>query len=287
MTLPTYDVFDERRYFEPGPTNETENLVKVGDMLDTTAGLSICEDLWNDEQLIERRLYHQNPIADLNAAGAEILFNLSASPFTVGKHEFRLELFAAQVRRFGKPLVYVNQVGGDDELVFDGNSIAFDASGKVIAHLKDFEEDLVVVDVPLAGTVLPTGPIHKFATGIESIYKALVLGLRDYVTKCGFKSVVLGLSGGIDSALTAALAVDALGRDKVVGVAMPSRFSSDHSIGDAKVLAENLGIEFHVVPIKTIHDAYEQTLAPRFACRQQPAAMSPKKTSRPASAGRC
>ncbi len=123
---------------------------------------------------------------------------------------------------------------------------------------------MAVVDVPLTGTTRPVGPIHKFATGIESIYKALVLGLRDYVTKCGFKSVVLGLSGGIDSALTAALAVDALGKDKVVGVAMPSRFSSDHSIGDAKVLAENLGIEFHVVPIKTIHDAYEQTLAPVF-----------------------
>ena len=172
------------------------------------------------------------------------------------------------MRRFGKPLVYVNQVGGDDELVFDGNSIAFDASGNVIAHLKDFEEDLVVVDVPLRGQALPHGPIHRFSTGIESIYRALILGLRDYVTKCGFKSVVLGLSGGIDSALTAALAVDALGKDKVVGVAMPSVYSSDHSVGDAKTLAENLGIEFHIVPIKSIHAAYEQTLAPSFAGQQ-------------------
>jgi NAD+ synthetase len=266
--LPTYDVFDERRYFEPGPANETENLVRVGDALDTTAGLSICEDLWNDEQLIERRLYHQNPIADLNAAGAQILFNLSASPFTLGKHEFRLELFGAQVRRFGKPLVYVNQVGGNDELVFDGNSIAFDASGNVLAHLKDFEEDLAVVDVPLSGQSFPAGSIHHFSTGIESIYRALILGLRDYVSKCGFKSVVLGLSGGIDSALTAALAVDALGKDKVVGVAMPSVFSSEHSVADAKALAKNLDIEFHIVPIKPIHSAYEQTLAPVFKGRE-------------------
>jgi NAD+ synthetase len=263
--LPTYDVFDERRYFEPGPANETENLVKVGDALDTTAGLSICEDLWNDEQMIDRRLYHENPIADLNAAGAQILFNLSASPFTLGKHPFRIELFGAQVRHYGKPLVYVNQIGGNDELIFDGNSAVFDASGNVIAHAKDFEEDLIVVDVPLAGQTVNAGPNHKFSTGIESIYRALILGLRDYVSKCGFNSVVLGLSGGIDSALTAALAVDALGKDKVVGVAMPSRFSSEHSVADAKLLAENLGVEFHIVPIKSVHDAYEQTLAPAFA----------------------
>ncbi len=268
--LPTYDVFDESRYFEPGPANETENLVKVGDALDLTAGLSICEDLWNDEKLIARRLYHQNPIADLNAAGAQVLINSSASPFVVGKHDFRLELFSAQVKRFGKPLVYVNQVGGNDELVFDGNSVAFDASGNVIAQAKDFEEDLVIVDLDMAhrqshfsGTEL-----HKYSKGIESIYKALVLGLKDYVRKCGFKSVVLGLSGGIDSALTAALAVDALGKDKVVGVAMPSRFSSDHSIADAKKLAENLGIEFHIIPIKPIHEQFETSLASAFKGRE-------------------
>jgi NAD+ synthetase len=260
--LPTYDVFDESRYFEPGPANETENLVQVGDRLDVTAGLSICEDLWNDEQLIGRRLYHQNPIADLNAAGAELLINASASPFVVGKHDFRLELFSAQVKRFGKPLVYVNQVGGNDELVFDGNSVAFDAAGNVIAHAKDFEEDLVIADVG-SGDRKPSG----HSTGIESIYKALVLGLRDYVTKCGFKSVVIGLSGGIDSALTAAIAVAALGKDKVVGVAMPSRFSSQHSVDDARQLAQNLGIAFHLVPIGDVHDAYERTLAPTFAGR--------------------
>jgi NAD+ synthase (glutamine-hydrolysing) len=256
--LPTYDVFDESRYFEPGPSDERENLVTIGDQI---CGLSICEDLWNDEKLIARRLYHQNPIADLNAAGAQILLNSSASPFVVGKHDFRLELFGAQVKRFGKPLVYVNQVGGNDELVFDGNSVAFDASGNVVAQAKDFEEDLLVVDIAAAPRN-HVSPTHS--TGIESIYKALILGLRDYVKKCGFKSVVLGLSGGIDSALVATLAVAALGKEKVVGVAMPSRFSSDHSVNDARQLAGNLGIEFHIVPISAVHDAYEQTLAPAF-----------------------
>src|SRR5688572_26110625 len=150
--VPTYVVFDESRYFEPGPVSETENLVRIGDV---TAGLTICEDLWNDEKLIPRRLYHKNPIADLEAAGAEILINSSASPFVVGKHAFRLELFGSQVRDHGSPLVYVNQVGGNDELVFDGNSVVFDARGNVVAHAKAFEEDLLVVDIPPRGAGVP------------------------------------------------------------------------------------------------------------------------------------
>jgi NAD+ synthetase len=255
--LPTYDVFDESRYFEPGPINETENLVRIGDR---TAGLSICEDLWNDEKLIARRLYHQNPIADLNAAGAEILINASASPFVLGKHDFRLQLFGEQVRRFNKPLVYVNQVGGNDELVFDGNSHVLDARGNVIAQAKDFEEDLLIVDLGDA----KQSTIHPHSIGLESIYKARVVGLRDYVRKCGFKTAVLGLSGGIDSALTAAIAADALGGAQVTGVAMPSRFSSDHSINDARALAANLGMPFHLVPIDALHGAYEKTLYPIF-----------------------
>ena len=265
--LPTYDVFDESRYFEPGPVSETENLVRIGDpeARAVTAGLTICEDLWNDEKLIPRRLYHQNPIADLHAAGAELLINASASPFVVGKHEFRVRLFGAQVRHFGRPLVYVNQVGGNDELVFDGNSCAFDANGKVVAQAKGFEEDLLVADLDAA----LAGRVERPATGIASIHDALVLGLRDYVRKCGFKSVVLGLSGGIDSALTAALAVEALGKDKVVGVAMPSRFSSDHSVNDARALAHNLGIEFQLVPIRSIHDEYERTLASAVKGRER------------------
>src|SRR4051812_23077268 len=282
--LPTYDVFDESRYFEPGPVSETENLVRIGDpTAQLIAGLTICEDLWNDEKLIPRRLYHQNPIADLHAAGAQLLINASASPFVVNKHDFRIELFGAQVKRFGRPLVYVNQVGGNDELVFDGNSCVFNARGEVIANAKPFEEDLLVVDLePTSfapgrepGRAAPIGPARPGSvpsatnrqSAIATIHDALVLGLRDYVQKCGFKSVVLGLSGGIDSALTAAIAVAALGKDKVVGVAMPSRFSSDHSITDARKLAENLGIEFHLVPIKSIHDEYEKTLAPVFAGR--------------------
>src|SRR5258706_9358701 len=202
--LPPYDVFDESRYFEPGPINETENLVRIGDL---TAGLSICEDLWNDEKLIARRLYHQNPIADLNAAGAELLINASASPFVVGKHDFRLQLFGEQVRRFNKPLVYVNQVGGNDELIFDGNSHVLDAKGRVLAQAKDSEEDLLIADLENSEPSLT----HPHSAGLESIYKALVLGLRDYVRKGGFKTAVLGLSGGIDSALTAAIVADALG----------------------------------------------------------------------------
>jgi len=262
--LPTYDVFDESRYFEPGPDNEKQNLVKLGDVV---GGLSICEDLWNDERLIPYRLYHRNPIADLHDAGAQIMINTSASPFVVGKHEFRLKLFSSQVRQYGQPLIYVNQVGGNDELIFDGNSAVFDGAGNVIAQARDFEEDLIVVDVPLGGgsRAATSGPMNRASEGIESIYRALILGLRDYVRKCGFKSVVVGLSGGIDSALTAALAVAALGNDKVVGVAMPGRFSSDHSLADARTLAANLGIEFHVVPINDLHAAYEQTLAPAFA----------------------
>jgi NAD+ synthase (glutamine-hydrolysing) len=260
--LPTYDVFDESRYFEPGPINESENLVGLGKVV---GGLSICEDLWNDERLITRRLYHRNPIADLCHAGAQLMINTSASPFVVGKHEFRIKLFSSQVRQYGQPLVYVNQVGGNDELVFDGNSVVIDSTGNVIAQAKDFEEDLMIVDVPITpGERQGSGPMHQSSVGIESIYHALILGLRDYVRKCGFKTTVVGLSGGIDSALTAALAVGALGKDKVVGVAMPSRFSSDHSVADAKALAENLDIEFHIVPIQEVHQAYERTLAPAF-----------------------
>ncbi|HVT90024.1 MAG TPA: NAD+ synthase, partial [Tepidisphaeraceae bacterium] len=264
--LPTYDVFDESRYFEPGPKDQPNQLVRIGDL---PIGLSICEDLWNDERLIDRRLYHQNPIADLTAAGAELMINSSASPFVVGKHDFRLELFGAQAKRFGRPLVYVNQVGGNDELVFDGNSCVLDSQGRVIAQARDFEEDLLVVDVPRGAESLHgwDARVTGYAKGVESIYTALVLGLRDYVRKCGFSSVVLGLSGGIDSALTAAIAVAALGKDKVLGVAMPSRFSSDHSVNDAKKLAANLGIRLHIVPIKDVHDSYEKTLKPIFAGR--------------------
>ncbi len=272
--LPTYDVFDESRYFEPGPIELRNQIVDIDGV---KVGISICEDLWNDERFISRRLYHQNPIADLGAAGAQVLVNCSASPFVLDKHDFRLKLFGGQAARFNVPIVYANQVGGNDELVFDGCSVAFDARGNVIAQARGFEEDLVVVDVEVGSgergvereeTRSPhSALLTPHSTGLESVYSALLLGLRDYVNKCGFKSVVLGLSGGIDSALVGALAAHALGPDRVVGVAMPSRFSSDHSVSDARDLARNLGIEFQIVPIAEIHDAYERGLTPFWGGR--------------------
>lgn len=258
--LPTYDVFDESRYFEPGPIELRNQIVDIDGV---KVGISICEDLWNDERFISRRLYHQNPIADLGAAGAQVLVNCSASPFVLDKHDFRLKLFGGQAARFNVPILYTNQVGGNDELVFDGCSVAFDARGKLIAQAKGFEEDLVVVDAFRGTGHQPASHspgLVAHATGLESLYHALLLGLRDYVNKCGFKSVVLGLSGGIDSALVGTLAAHALGPDRVVGVAMPSRFSSDHSVNDARDLAANLGIEFQIVPIKDVHDQYEGLL---------------------------
>jgi NAD+ synthetase len=274
--LPTYDVFDESRYFEPAPA--TGNIITLNGL---KLGISICEDLWNDERLIPRRLYHQNPIADLGQAGADILINCSASPFVVGKHDFRLELFAAQAKALNKPLIYVNQVGANDELVFDGNSVVLSPKGTPLAQAKDFEEDLLVIDLrsisphPISDIQHLTSDIHhptsdiQHRRGLASLHAALVLGLRDYTRKCGFKSVVLGLSGGIDSALVAALAVDALGPAAVTGIAMPSRYSSDHSVNDAQHLAANLGIPFHITPIQLPHAAYEQTLTPLFS--SQPA----------------
>lgn len=257
--LPTYDVFDESRYFEPGPQTEmtfVENKI---------VGVSICEDLWNDDQFLDRQLYHMNPIRLLAEAGAQILLNISASPFVVGKHEYRTRLFGHQAKRWGVPIVYVNQVGGNDELVFDGNSCVFDVNGNVIAQARDFEEDLLIVDLDAGKSITPYATPR---TGIASIHQALILGLRDYVRKCGFKSVVLGLSGGIDSAVVAALAAEALGPPNVMGISLPSRYSSDHSKSDAAVLAERLGIHFHTVPIASPHDAMEQALSSLFAGTQ-------------------
>ncbi|HEV7298018.1 MAG TPA: NAD+ synthase [Tepidisphaeraceae bacterium] len=270
--LPTYDVFDESRYFEPGPKEQAVNVVAVGGQ---QLGISICEDLWNDERMVPRRLYHDNPLAVLASAGADVIINASASPFVVHKNAFRHGLFASQVRQFNKPLIYVNQVGGNDELIFDGNSVVVGADGTILAQAKAFEEDLVVVDLDLSAPAptpkakpkhaMPDEPARESSdASLEQIYNALVLGLRDYVRKCGFKSVMLGLSGGIDSALVAALSVHALGKEKVLGIALPSRYSSDHSVTDARALAENLGIPFDVIAIKDAHDVFERTLAGQF-----------------------
>lgn len=253
--LPTYDVFDEQRYFEPGPS------VALIDHEGVPVGVSICEDLWNDEQLIGRRLYRTDPIGQLAAAGAKFMVNLSASPFTQDKHPFRVKLFGNHARRHGLPLLFVNQVGGNDELVFDGASCVLDAQGNLTAQARAFEEDLLLVDLdqPAAGLIEP------YPESIASVHDALVLGTRDYVLKCGFKRVVLGLSGGIDSALTAAIAAAGLGADAVTGVSMPSRFSSEHSKTDAEAVARNLGIDFRLIPIKTMHDSIETHLQPQFA----------------------
>ncbi len=252
--LPTYDVFDESRYFEPGP--KTETFMHGPHRI----GLSICEDLWNDEQMIGRQLYHFNPVEALAKAGANILVNISASPFTLGKNDFRRKLISHQARRWNMPIVYVNQVGANDELIFDGCSMAFDAAGNLLAQGRDFEEDLVVFDLP--------GPVKMDCrpprNGIASVHAALVLGVRDYAHKCGFKTAVLGLSGGIDSAVVAALATEALGKENVTGVALPSRYSSEHSLSDARQLARTLGIHFHVLPIETAHHAMESALQPLF-----------------------
>ncbi|MBI1374469.1 MAG: NAD+ synthase [Phycisphaera sp.] len=261
--LPTYDVFDESRYFEPGPP------VDLTELHGTKLGISVCEDLWNDADMFNRQLYHDNPIDDLAAAGAELFINCSASPFVVRKHAFRLQLFAHTAKRLGIPIVYVNQVGGNDELVFDGNSCVVDASGNVIAHAKDFEEDLLIVDMPGADKIQNQkskieNRRESPRDGMAAVYAALVLGLRDYCRKCGFGKVVVGLSGGIDSAVTAVIGAAALGAANVTGVSMPSRYSSDHSRSDAQVLAENLGVAYHTVPIEPAHVAMDGMLRDLF-----------------------
>ncbi len=257
--LPTYDVFDEHRYFEPAPPDQSSTV----DLLGQRLGVSICEDMWNDHDLIPHRRYDDSPIDRLAAAGAQVHINCSASPFVVGKHEFRLRLLAAAAMRHGLPVLFCNQVGGNDELVFDGQSCAIDPTGQVIAHAKGFEPDLLIVDLPAAGGQRIESPL----TGDASAYHALVLGLRDYCRKCGFKSLVLGLSGGIDSAVTAALSVAALGPDAVTGIAMPSQYSSPGSIDDAADLAKRLGIKLHQISIHDANQAFENALAPVFQGR--------------------
>jgi NAD+ synthase (glutamine-hydrolysing) len=266
--LPTYDVFDEHRYFEPGPDVQTTPFNGL------QLGISICEDLWNEREVVGRQFYHDNPINELARHGADLFINCSASPFTLGKHSLRMRLMREAAKRHGLPALYCNQVGGNDELVFDGCSCAVGADGELIAQAKDFESDLLVVDVPVMGqegqgvSIKNAKPqaarIEMHSGGIGSAYHALVLGLRDYCRKCGFGSVVLGLSGGIDSAVCCALAVAALGKENVRGVTMPSRYSSDGSVTDAELLAQNLGVQFDTVAIEPAHTAFEKMLGPIF-----------------------
>ena len=252
--LPTYDVFDEDRYFQPATSNAPV------EFNGRNVGLTICEDVWNDEAFWDERRYPANPPAQLVAAGATILFNNSASPWHLGKNETRHQMLAQLAAKTGRPLVYCNLVGGNDELVFDGASVVFNSDGQLIAHGKLFEEDFLVLDLDTAQPVLPPTICDE-----EKVYRALVLGLRDYLHKCGFKSAVLGLSGGIDSALVAVLAVEALGKENVRGVSLPSQFSSPGSLDDARILAANLGIRYDVVPIQPAFEAVKGQLGDVFA----------------------
>jgi NAD+ synthase/NAD+ synthase (glutamine-hydrolysing) len=255
MLLPTYDVFDEARYFRPA---EREQLFTIDDC---KTALTICEDAWNDKQFWERQLYQRDPVEELSQAGAQVLITINASPYYMHKRRLRRNIFEATAKRYQLPVVYVNQVGGNDQLVFDGSSFAMDRDGKVIASACSFDEDLVFVD-----TEADAGEHREnLADECEAVYQALVLGTRDYIRKCGFSRVLLGLSGGIDSSLTAVIAVDAIGRENVTGVAMPGPYSSEHSVTDARALAANLGIRFEILPITNAYDEFERTLAPMFA----------------------
>jgi NAD+ synthase (glutamine-hydrolysing) len=255
--LPNYDVFDERRYFDPA---EARTVVERGGL---RVGLSICEDLWNDERFWPRRLYEVDPISELRAKGASWVLNASASPYEIGKPKLRRAMIAAAAQHHGVGVVYCNLVGGNDSLVFDGHSMVVDPGGNLIVHARGFEEELLVADLPDGG-----GGARVHAADVpaendaEQVVQALVLGLRDYMRKTGFERAVLGLSGGIDSALVAVLAARALGAANVLGVAMPSRFTSSVSDEDAATLARRLGIAFEVIPIEPATDALRTALSP-------------------------
>ena len=258
MLLPTYDVFDEDRYFEPAVENKP---VELGGW---KLGLTICEDIWNDEDFWRQRRYRRDPSQELVEAGAQIIINCSASPWYLGKEIVRRNMVASLAAKIGRPVVYCNLVGGNDELVFDGHSMAFDGRGRLIAEARGFEEDFLLVDIEQAEPVIPS-----VCKAEEQLHAALTLGLRDYMHKCGFKAAVLGLSGGIDSALTACLAAAALGPENVLGVSLPSQFSSQGSLDDARALARNLGIRYEVIPIQTPFEAVKQQLQPLFAGRKE------------------
>lgn len=255
MLLPTYDVFDEARYFVPA---DRQSLLTLRGR---PAALTICEDAWNDKQFWEQRRYRRDPVEELAGAGAQILLSINASPYHMGKRELRRKIFESTAKRYDLPVVYVNQVGGNDQLVFDGSSFAMDRTGRVIASAKSFAEDLVLFD-----SEANTGDRNEnYVDECDAVYEALVLGTRDYIRKCGFRRVLIGLSGGIDSALTAVIAVDAVGRENVIGVGMPGPHSSDHSVTDARDMASNLGIRFELISINAPYAAFGETLAPVFA----------------------
>ncbi|MDA0268382.1 MAG: NAD+ synthase [Cyanobacteria bacterium] len=263
--LPTYDVFDEDRYFEPGDqVNHFE--LAVGDGTTLHLGVTICEDLWNDEEFWGQRSYPNNPIASLKAAGADLIVNLSASPYSLNKQRTREALLSHSAARFDVPILYANQIGANDDLIFDGGSLAFDRSGTLVGRAQSFQPDTLCLTYdPQAKDLQPSTVAPAITDPNGEIWSALVLGVQDYARKCGFSKAVIGLSGGIDSAIVAAIAAAALGPEQVLGVLMPSPYSSDHSVGDAKALAENLGIHQTTLAIGELMAGYDHTLEHLFA----------------------
>lgn len=257
--LPTYDVFDETRYFDPA--GELSTVTFKGENL----GISICEDAWNDPQLWPRgKFYTFNPIEVLAKKGASLFINISASPFEMGKEELRYQLISNHAKKHKIPFVYVNQIGGNDELIFDGRSLCVDKNGEPIAVFPSFQKDVQTIDMSNSGKPGLYVPQDK----IESVHKALTLGIRDYLRKCGFSKAVVGLSGGIDSALVCCLAKEALGGENVLGISMPSPYSSKGSIEDSRKLAGKIGIQFKVIQITEIYDSYLATLKDHFQGRE-------------------
>lgn len=256
MLLPNYAVFDEERYFTPGPAVVNGSPAGMFEINGVQVGVSVCEDIW----------FAHGPVAAQAASGARVLLNLNGSPFHDGKHVAREDMLKERASQTGSTIVYVNQVGAQDELIFDGSSVVVTASGEVACRLKSFESDFAIVEVAADGAVLPSR-IETFDGDLDRVYNALVVGTRDYVRKNGFSSVVIGLSGGIDSSIIAAIAVDALGAENVHGVAMPSRYSSQGSLDDAEQLARTLGIDYRVISIEPAFTAYLEMLQPSFAER--------------------
>ena len=255
--LPNYSVFDEERYFTPGATHDSAGAVSgLWTIAGVTVGVSVCEDIWHEG----------GPVAAQSAAGARVILNINGSPFHDGKHLDRETMLTARARSCDAAVVYVNQVGGQDELVFDGASLVVDRHGEVACRLASFAQDFEIVEITAQGEVAPSR-VEPYDMDLDRLYQALVLGTRDYVTKNGFTDVVIGLSGGIDSTLVATIAVDALGADHVHGVAMPSRYSSQHSLDDAAQLAANLGIDHRVISIEPAFSSYLEMLAPSFVGR--------------------
>lgn len=264
--LPTYDVFDEDRYFEPG---KESNFFQLSSNIPNTKplkiGVTICEDLWNDEEFWGKRNYENNPIQDLVKYGVDLVVNLSASPYSVGKQKIREAMLKHSAERYQVPIIYTNQVGGNDDLIFDGNSFAVSRKGEISLRAKGYQTAIEVIEYDQNNEDLKTSYIaNSIETEEEEIWSSLVLGLKDYATKCGFSKAILGLSGGIDSSLVAAIAVEALGKENVLGILMPSPYSSSHSISDGEALVNNLGINSHTLAIGDVMKAYDLLLEPLF-----------------------